>query len=83
MKRIVDVDMEIACKNFSTALNRFFKKYPELDYWRDSFKYMLENNEYHFSDEIMADGTYNKNWSYALNLDVEVNYFYIGVIERI
>jgi len=29
MKRITDVDMEVRVVKFETALNKFFKKYPE------------------------------------------------------
>ena len=82
MKRIVDVDMTIKCKKLSTALNRFFKKYPELNYWRESFEYMAEHNEDFESNNIYNDGSRNNDWTYALHLDIEDSCFYIAVIER-
>lgn len=82
MKRIVDVDMKINCKKLTTALNRFFKKYPELNYWREEFEWMAENNEDFESNNIFNDGSKNYEWTYALHLDMEDSYFYIAVIER-
>lgn len=82
MKRIIEAEMETRCKKISTALDRFFKKNPTLDYWRETFEYMAENNLDFFSDSIMADGTKNKDWAYALHLDINENDFYICVIER-
>ena len=69
MKRIIDVDMECRCKKVTTALDKFFKKYPTLNYWREHLEYM-------------ADGTKNNFWSWALHLDIEEDYIYIAVIER-
>ena len=43
MERIINVDMEINTKNINTALNRFFKKYSSLIYWKETFEYMYEN----------------------------------------
>lgn len=81
MERIVDVDMEIKTKRFETALNKFFKKYPELDYWKCVFEGMYENGEDHFIDNI--DNFGNKiEWSYSLWLDVNEDSFYFAVIER-
>ena len=82
MKRIIDVDMECRCKKVSTALNRFFQKYSTLNYWRETLEYMAKNNQDFQSDRIMADGTKNDLWSWALHLDVAENYVYIAVIER-
>lgn len=82
MKRIINVDIKIRCKKVETALNRFFKKYPELDYYREQLEYMAENNVDFCSDEKMADGTRNKNWTWALHLEQEEDYYYIAVIER-
>lgn len=82
MKKIVDVDMECRCKKLSTALNRFFKKYPNLIEWHETLEWMGENNQDFLCDDTMADGTKNKDWCYALHLDIEEDYFYICVIER-
>lgn len=82
MQRTVDIDMEVNTKNINTALNRFFKKYPSLNYWIETFEYMYENNQDYFSDNKLADGTNNINWCYALHLDINENSIYIAVIER-
>ncbi len=82
MKRIIDIDMTCNCKKVSTALNRFFKKYPNLNYWRELLEYMAANNIDFESDKKMADGSYNNKWCWALHLDIEENYIYIAVIER-
>jgi len=82
MKRIINIDMEIATKNIQTALNKFFKKYPSLIYWKENFEYMYENNQDFFSDNKMGDGTKNINWCYALHLDINENSIYIAIIER-
>lgn len=82
MTRTVDVDMECRCKKLSTALNKFFKKYPSLNYWRETLESMAENKEDFLSDTTMADGTKNNFWRWALHLDIEDNYYYIAVIER-
>jgi len=82
MRRIIEVEMETKCKKLETALDRFFKKHPALNYWRETFEYMAENNLDFFSDNRMADGTNNKDWAYALHLDINENDFYICVIER-
>lgn len=82
MARIIDVDMECKCKKVSTALDRFFKKYPNLVYWREQFEYMAENGEDFESDKILGDGTVNINWCWALHLDVEEGYIYMAIIER-
>lgn len=74
--------MMINCKKFSTALNRFFKRHPELDYWKECFEWMHETGHDFFCDDIFGDGTKNKDWSYALHLDEYEDAFYIAVIER-
>lgn len=83
MTRTVSVDMDVTCKKFSTALNRFFKKYPEVDEcWRETFEWMFETGTDFFCDNLMADGTKNKDWRYALHLDVYEDHYYIGIVER-
>ena len=82
MKRIVDVDMEVKCKKVKTALNRFFKKYPELNYFYEQFEYMAENNIDFDCNNIYNDGTKNSEWTYALHLDIYEDHCYIAVIER-
>ncbi len=69
--------------NATKAIKRFFKKYPELDYWKETFDWMIETGTDFFCDNKFADGTYNKDWSYALHLDqFEGDHTYICIIER-
>lgn len=84
MKRVIEAEMETRAAKLSTALDRFFKKYPSLDYWRETFEYMAENNEHFFSDFYFdtANRVKNENWAYALHLDRNDNDYYICVIER-
>jgi hypothetical protein len=82
MHRTIDVDMEVKTKNIETALNKFFKKYPSLIYWKENFEYMNENNQDFFSDEKLGNGTKNNDWCYALHLDINENSIYMAVIER-
>ena len=82
MKRTVDVDMTYRGKDLKKALDKFFKKYPSLNYWREQLEYMEENNQDFDSDSTLADGTKNNFWSWALHLDIEENYIYIAIIER-
>lgn len=83
MTRIIDVDMECRCKKVNTALNKFFKKYPNLEYWRETFEYMAENGIDHLSDVKQSDGSEDwDNWCWAINLDIEEDWIYIGIIER-
>ena len=81
MKRVIEAEMEIRAKSFKTALNKFFKKYPELDYWKEVFEYMFENNKDHEINDLDCNG--NKiEWSYSLWLDVNYDSYYFCVIER-
>lgn len=82
MKKIIDVDMVCRCKKLSTALDRFFRKYPDLNVWRETFEWMYENNKDFECDNLFSDGAKNENWRFALHLDVEEDYYYIAVIER-
>ena len=82
MTRTVEVEMTIRTNNVEKAINKFFIKHRVLDYWKDTFEYMKENNDDFFSDTIMADGTKNSEWRYALHLDISENLVYMCVIER-
>lgn len=82
MKRILEIEKEYTRFKGIKAINYFFNTHPELEYWREQFEWMLENGVSSFSDNIMNDGTKNKNWSYALQFDNEENYSYICIIER-
>ena len=68
MKKTLEVYKEYN-SNAKKAINRFFKKYPELDYWKEQFEWMEETGTEFFSDNRMNDGTRNPYWSYALHLD--------------
>ena len=81
IRRIIEVEKEYRVTG-QKAIDKFFKKHRELDYWKEHIQYMLENGIDFSSDNIMADGTKNKDWAYALHLDVEDYYTYICIIER-
>lgn len=82
MRRVKEYEKEYKTNNVLGAINRFFEKYQDVDYWKDTFEYMLENGENFFCDNLMADGEVNKDWRYALHLVVDEKYVYICVIER-
>lgn len=82
MKRIKEYEKEYHTNNVKGAINRFFKKYQDVDYWKETLEYMFENGDEFFCDILTADGGINKNWSYALHLVVDEKYVYICVIER-
>lgn len=76
MKIVIDNDMVCRCKKLTTALDRFFKKYPNLTYWKETFESMAENHQ-----DFLKDGN-DDLWGWALHLDIDENYYYIAVIER-
>lgn len=81
MKRVLEAEMEIKAKKDKTAINRFFKKYPEIDYWKETFENMANNGEDHFIDDTDSMG--NKiEWSYSLWFERNDDYVYMAVIER-
>ena len=82
MKRVIEVEFETRCKNAKTAIDRFFKKFPSLDYWKEAFEYMAENNIDFYCDNKYADGTVNKDWIYALHFDSSEDFHYLCIIER-
>lgn len=82
MKKIVSIDMTAYCKKFETALNRFMKKYTGHEEWIETYEWMYENGVDFFCDNVFAGGTENKDWCYALHLDVNEDSFYFGLIER-
>ena len=82
MKRVIEAEMNSKAKTPEKAINKFFKKYPELEYWKETFEYMANNNEDFFSDNTFANGEKNEDWAYALHFDFNEDYFYMCVIER-
>ena len=64
------------------AIDKFFESYPELDYWKETFEWMLETNTDFLCDNIFGDGTKNRNWTYALHFENDEDFTYICVIER-
>lgn len=88
MKRTVEVELETTATKVKTAIDRFFVKHSELDYWKEEFEYMLENNIDFESDEILGNGERNTDWTWALHLDVNEHIhdnkkdIYICIIER-
>lgn len=81
MSRTVNIDKEYRC-SAASAIQKFFAKHPELDYWRETFEWMLAENVNHFIDDRFANGERNEDWSYSLWLDLDDHYTYICVIER-
>ena len=82
LKRVVNIDAEYKC-NGKKAIEKFFKRYPEqAEEWKETFEYMLESGEEKFCDDLLADGTVNKDWCYCLRLEAEEDYTYIALIER-
>lgn len=82
MKRVVNVESEYQ-KPAEKAIEMFFRKFPDLDYWRETLEYMNEHNEEFFCDNRFADGSINHEWAYALHLDkFSEKHTYIAIIER-
>lgn len=88
MTRIIEAEMTTRASNVEKAIRKFFQKHPEIDYWRETFDYMAEHGHDFFSDTLLADGTKNHDWTYALHLDVNERIsstgvdVYLCVIER-
>ena len=82
MKRTLEIE-KMYKSNAKKAINRFFKKYPELGYWKEQFEWMAETGTEFCCDNRMNDGAENPDWTYALHLNqYEGNYTYICIIER-
>ena len=65
-----EYELETNAAKFKTALRRFAKQYPEIaEAWGEVFEYMHENKQSFFGDQIMADGSHNEAWAYAIHLD--------------
>lgn len=82
MKRTIEVEMNSRTNNVAKAIDKFFTKHPELDYWKEEFEWMAENKKYFECNDRMADGTKNEDWTYALHLDINEDTVYMCVIER-
>lgn len=82
MERVKEYEKEYRTNNVKGAIKRFFEEYTDVDYWKEQFEYMLENGQDFCCDNLMANGEENKDWCYALHLDVDGKYVYICVIER-
>lgn len=81
MKRIVNIDKEYKASP-KKAIEKFFKRLPELVEWKETFEWMADSGETHFIDDQFADGTHNDEWCYSLWLEQNEEYTYIAVIER-
>lgn len=82
MTKRVEVYKEYRRYHGQKAIDKFFEANPELDYWKETFEWMLINNVDFFSDNVYADGTRNNDWCYALHLDDDDDFTYICIIER-
>ena len=76
-------ELETECKSYETAMERFARKFPGAhEAWREHFDRMHENGKHSDNDKVLADGTYNKDWSWALILEEGKGLYYISVVER-
>lgn len=82
MTKTIEVWKEYRRFTGQKAIDKFFETYKNLEYWKETFEYMLENNIDFFSDTKLADGSKNKDWCYALHLDNDDGFTYICIIER-
>ena len=82
MKRVTDVDAILRCKKFDTALNRFMKKYPGHEECREVYEWMHETGTEFFADTLMADGSKNNDWCYALHCEAGEDWYYLALVER-
>lgn len=82
MKRVIEIEKEYRRYHGQKAIDRFFRAHEELSYWKETFEYMLENGLDHFDDTVLADGTKNADWTYALHFEDDEYVTYICVIER-
>lgn len=82
LKRTLEIEKEYTRFHGKKAINHFFNTHKELDFWKEQFEWMFENNIDFFSDDTMNDGSKNNNWSYALHFDDNDDITYICIIER-
>jgi hypothetical protein len=84
MTRTVEVEFETRVKNPKTAINQFFRKHPDLEYWREVFEWMLENNVEFESDCWIdkANNIRNHDWTWALHFYIDEDHVYMCVVER-
>ena len=82
MTKTVEVWKEYRRFHGQKAIDKFFETHSDLDYWKETFEWMLETNTDFFCDNRFADGTKNKDWSYALHFDNDDDFTYICIIER-
>lgn len=87
MKRKVEIEMMVTVRRVSDAINRYFARHPELEEWHETVQWMAENKSETLNDCIFGDGSYNKQWTWAINLDIFDRTdgkfdVYICVIER-
>lgn len=81
MKRVVDID-RVYVGSAQDAVRKFFRRFPQFSYWKEEFEYMADNCVEHTCDNVMADGSYNPNWSYSLWLEECNNLTYIALVMR-
>lgn len=83
MERRTEAQKEYTRFHGKKAIDKFFKAYPDLESdWRECLEWMLETGSQYFSDDRLADGTYNKYWNYAIHFDDDEYFTYICIIER-
>ena len=80
MTRTLEIEFETHCKKAKTALNRFFKKFPQYENdMREQFEYMIADNVEH-----QDNGTYDTpyDWTWSVWFVQCEDYFYFAWIER-
>ena len=84
MTRTIEAEMTVRTNSVQKAIDKFFCKHPELNYWKELFEYMAENNVDHESDEWFdkANRVRNTEWTWSLHLDIEDGCIDLCVIER-
>lgn len=82
MMKNVNIEKEYRRFHGQKAIDKFFDGHQELDYWKETFEWMLETGTEFFSDNRMADGSKNYDWAYALHFEDDDNFTYICIIER-
>lgn len=82
MKRIIEIEKEYTRFHGQKAIDHFFKTNPEMDYWKETFEWMLREGKNSFCDDTFADGTKNNDWLYALHFIDDEYFTYICIIER-
>lgn len=84
----IKADLLTECKNWKTALRRFFNAHPDqrvVDDWRECMIESAENGYFKDNDSTLASGEHNPFFSYAYEieqLDDSLFYVFLNVSEK-